>query len=205
MPEKIRTGVIGAGWWSTDHHIPGCCPTLGPSWLRSAIRMRPPGRSCQGLQPQAHYPDYTAMLAHEALDAVFIVTPHATHYAIAKTAGVQPAPVHRKTDDAPCSRGARPGPPGQERQRQIGIGFAHLYYRTSIGRARSSPGADWAKSSTLIALFLRYVLLSRGQVSLKIHPCRSLRSIHLAKPITARVDGGRAWTPPDQPCFRLAV
>ena len=85
MTNKARIAVIGTGWWATDFHLPGLkanpdaeitamCDT-DPLRLSKAAAAYPDGRT---------YSDYREMLAHEDLDAAIIVTPHATHYTIAR-------------------------------------------------------------------------------------------------------------------------
>ena len=85
MTNKARIAVIGTGWWATDYHLPGLksnpdaevtaiCDT-DPARLNKAAEVYPAGHT---------YPDYREMLANEDLDAAVIVTPHATHYAIAR-------------------------------------------------------------------------------------------------------------------------
>jgi predicted dehydrogenase len=85
MTEKLRIGIIGAGWWTTDYHLPGLAAhpdaeiaaLCDPNPVRLA-------RAAEAFQVPHTYPDYQEMLAWEPLDGVMIVTPHATHYAIAR-------------------------------------------------------------------------------------------------------------------------
>jgi predicted dehydrogenase len=129
MPERIRTGVIGAGWWSTDHHIPGLL--AHPDAELVAVCDPHAGRLAEAARAYnltRTYPDYTTMLANEALDAVFIVTPHATHYAIAKDC------LERNLHlfiEKPMTLHAREAGElvrmAQERKREIAMGYAYLY------------------------------------------------------------------------------
>jgi predicted dehydrogenase len=85
MSNKARIAVIGTGWWATDYHLPGLkanpdaevvaiCDT-DPVRLEKAAAAYPAGRA---------YSDYHAMLANEELDGAMVITPHSTHYAIAR-------------------------------------------------------------------------------------------------------------------------
>ena len=85
MTDTARLGIIGTGWWATEAHIPGvlehpdatlvaACDT-DPERLQTAVQ-------AYGLDRT--YADYREMLDRERLDAVIIVTPHATHAAIAR-------------------------------------------------------------------------------------------------------------------------
>jgi predicted dehydrogenase len=76
MTETIRLGVIGAGWWATEAHIPGilshpnarlvaiCDPHA--ERLAEAARAYPVEKT---------YSDFRAMLDKETLDGVIIATP----------------------------------------------------------------------------------------------------------------------------------
>jgi predicted dehydrogenase len=82
---KLRIGVIGAGWWATDHHIPGVLSY--PDAELVAVCDPHEGRLTAATQvypiPQT-YADYREMLEKAQVDAAIIVTPHATHYEIAR-------------------------------------------------------------------------------------------------------------------------
>ena len=86
MPNHpIRLGVIGAGWWSTEAHIPGIL--AHPDARLAALCDPHPGRlaeAAQAYQIEKTYSDYRAMLAGEDLDAAIVVTPHATHYELGR-------------------------------------------------------------------------------------------------------------------------
>jgi predicted dehydrogenase len=87
MTTQARIGVIGAGWWATDTHIPAlrshphadliAICDANPERLQAAAAKYEIARA---------YTDYRELLAQEALDGVVIVTSNATHYAAAKTA-----------------------------------------------------------------------------------------------------------------------
>jgi predicted dehydrogenase len=82
---KARVAVIGTGWWATDAHIPSLVENpdaeiaaicdVNPEKVRAAAE-------AYGIA--STYTDYRAMLAREEMDAAIIVTPHATHYEIAR-------------------------------------------------------------------------------------------------------------------------
>jgi len=85
MGEKLRIGVIGAGWWAADYHIPGL---LAETEVELAGVCDPhQGRLTETAQAYGLtrlYPDYQTLLECEPVDGVMVVTPHATHYAIAR-------------------------------------------------------------------------------------------------------------------------
>jgi predicted dehydrogenase len=82
---KLRVGVIGAGWWATDHHVPGILSY--PDAELTAICDPHEGRLAAAAQaysiPQT-FASYGEMLNQARLDAAIVVTPHATHYEIAR-------------------------------------------------------------------------------------------------------------------------
>ena len=85
MPEKARIGIIGAGWWATEYHIPGVLEH--PQAELAAVCDSHAGRLEQAATAynlKQTYLDYQEMLAAEQLDGAIIATPHATHYAIAR-------------------------------------------------------------------------------------------------------------------------
>lgn len=81
----VRIGVVGAGWWSTEYHIPGLL--ANPEAQLAAVCDSHAGRlekTAEVFSLTTTYSDYRDMLAHETLDGVIVVTPHATHHAIAR-------------------------------------------------------------------------------------------------------------------------
>jgi predicted dehydrogenase len=85
MADKKRIGVIGAGWWSTDYHLPGLLSH--PDAEVAAICDRDPARlkaAAQAYNIAATYADHAEMLAKESLDGAIVATPHKTHAAIAR-------------------------------------------------------------------------------------------------------------------------
>jgi predicted dehydrogenase len=84
MTSKVRIGVIGAGWWATDYHIPGL--QAEPEAELVAVCDPHAGRLAEAAQAyhlNKTYTDYREMLDQEQLDGAVVVTPHATHYTIA--------------------------------------------------------------------------------------------------------------------------
>jgi len=80
-----RIAVIGSGWWATEAHIPGVL--AHPDAELVAICDTRPERlhtAARAFDVQRAYTDYREMLEREALDGAIVVTPHATHYAIAR-------------------------------------------------------------------------------------------------------------------------
>ena len=85
MTDKLRIGIIGAGWWTTDYHLPGLA--ANPDAEVAALSDPQPvrlARAADAFHVTHTYADYQEMLARETLDGVMIVTPHATHYRIAR-------------------------------------------------------------------------------------------------------------------------
>ncbi len=83
--QKARIAVIGAGWWATDFHLPAIL--ANPNAELVALCDPHAGRlekAAQVYSPHATYADYHDMLAQEKLDGAIIVTPHATHFPIAR-------------------------------------------------------------------------------------------------------------------------
>lgn len=83
----LRVGVVGAGWWSTQCHLPALlgCPTAevvaivepDPERLRAAA-------DHYGVMTRMH--DIDELVRSGIADAVIIATPHAHHYDPARTA-----------------------------------------------------------------------------------------------------------------------
>ena len=85
MSEKMRIGLIGTGWWTTDYHLPGLAAR--PEAEIAALCDPQPqrlARAAEAFHVTRTYADYHEMLRGETLDGVIIVTPHATHYPIAR-------------------------------------------------------------------------------------------------------------------------
>lgn len=85
MSSTVRIGIIGAGWWATEAHIPG---VLNHPDARLVAVCDP---NAERLQKAASaysidrtYSSHLQMLDQEELDGVIIVTPHATHYELAR-------------------------------------------------------------------------------------------------------------------------
>lgn len=143
MPEKIRIGVIGAGWWSTDQHIPGLL--AHPEVELVAVCDPHEGRlaeAAKAYQLKQTYADYRKMLANEQLDAAFVVTPHATHYTIAKDCLEHNLHLFI---EKPMTLYAREASElvrmAQAQCREIAIGYSYLYYQhAERGREIVSQG-----------------------------------------------------------------
>lgn len=143
MERKLRTAIIGAGWWSTEYHIPGvlsypdahltavCDPD--EARLAAAARAYPLGNP---------YADYRDLLAKEDLDCAIIVTPHATHFEIAQAA--QAANLHLLVEK-PMTLFARDAgqlvQTARERGKTINLGYPHNFGRNILrGRAAVTGG-----------------------------------------------------------------
>jgi predicted dehydrogenase len=85
MADTARLGIIGTGWWATEAHIPGVLEH--PDAMLVAACDADPARlqtAAQAFGLERTYTDYQEMLDRERLDAAIVVTPHATHAAIAR-------------------------------------------------------------------------------------------------------------------------
>src|SRR5437868_1185226 len=85
MSNKARIAVIGAGWWSTYAHI----PALQANPEAKLLAVSDPdteklAAAARFYQLERTYADYREMLTTEQPDGVIIVTPHSTHFTIAK-------------------------------------------------------------------------------------------------------------------------
>ena len=82
-----RIGVVGAGWWATEAHIPGLIdhPQAEVAALcdNDAVRL---ARAARHYGVDAVYDDLERMLAQESLDGLVIATSNASHFELARTA-----------------------------------------------------------------------------------------------------------------------
>jgi len=80
MP-RIRIGVIGAGWWATESHIP-VLKTLPDVEVNCICGLEP--EHLQTVQRKFGIPhitrDYKELLSRDDLDGVVVSSPHALHY-----------------------------------------------------------------------------------------------------------------------------
>ena len=82
---RVRVGVVGTGWWATQHHIPGLlayehCEVV-------ALVDRDPvnlGRAAAVFGVGRTYADHQALLDAGDVDCVIVAVPHAYHYEIAR-------------------------------------------------------------------------------------------------------------------------
>jgi predicted dehydrogenase len=82
-----RIGVIGTGWWATQHHIPSlasyegaeltCLADADPTKLDAASNAFGVSRT---------FGDHRALVGSGLVDGVVIATPHSSHYEIARDA-----------------------------------------------------------------------------------------------------------------------
>ncbi|MCL5275104.1 MAG: Gfo/Idh/MocA family oxidoreductase, partial [Chloroflexi bacterium] len=89
MPEqdqrRARIGIVGAGWWSTQAHLPSLAEypaaevvaiaDLNPARLRAA-------GDAYGVERR--YTDFRRMLDEERLDGVIVAVHHAAHYEVGR-------------------------------------------------------------------------------------------------------------------------
>jgi len=82
---RVRIGIIGTGWWSTQAHLPSLAQYPDADVVAiadlSAERLRRAG-DAYGIERR--YIDFRQMLDAEKLDGVIVATTHATHYEIAR-------------------------------------------------------------------------------------------------------------------------
>lgn len=85
MTDRARIGVIGTGWWATEAHMPALLAHEDAD-LIAACDPNPQrlAAAAEAYGIRRTYADYASMLDAETLDGVVIVTPHATHYGIAR-------------------------------------------------------------------------------------------------------------------------
>jgi predicted dehydrogenase len=83
----VRVGVIGAGWWASTLHLPElkADPRVTVAAV-SRLGRAELDRVQSAFDVGAGYEDYQEMLAHEALDAVVVASPHTLHYRHASAA-----------------------------------------------------------------------------------------------------------------------
>jgi len=84
---RIRVGVIGAGWWATQFHLPALLnhPGVNVTALADTDSQRLE-LAAQHFGIDTRFTDPPALFASGLIDAVVIATPHATHYPLVKAA-----------------------------------------------------------------------------------------------------------------------
>lgn len=92
--ERVRVGIIGAGWWAAHTHAPALKAIDGVE-IVAACR-RSPERLTEFAAkvgvPQT-YTDHEAMLDQASLDAIVVCSPHGLHYSHVKAALERGLPV----------------------------------------------------------------------------------------------------------------
>lgn len=83
----VRVGVIGAGWWATEVHI----PAVGdhPEAMVTALADNDPTRlaaAADAFRIGARFEAADDLVHSGLVDAVVVATPHASHYGIARAA-----------------------------------------------------------------------------------------------------------------------
>lgn len=84
---RVRIGVIGAGWWSTQHHIPG----LLDYEHAEVVALADPdpvnlSRAAERYGITTTYPGHRELLEAGGVDGVVVAVPHTYHYEIARDA-----------------------------------------------------------------------------------------------------------------------
>lgn len=85
--QRPRIGVVGAGWWSVEHHLPSLVSYPG-AHLVAVVEPNPVKRSrvaeCFALERT--FAGVDELLDAGVAEALVVATPHALHYPIARTA-----------------------------------------------------------------------------------------------------------------------
>ena len=85
--EKARIGVIGAGWWATEHHIPDL-QKRDDVELVSVCKLEKD--ELEFVKEKFNFKfastDYKEMLSFSPLDGVVIASPHFAHFETASAA-----------------------------------------------------------------------------------------------------------------------
>jgi len=87
MSSAVRVGIVGAGWWATQFHVPALL--ANPHARVTAIADPDPGRlraAAEHFGIGRAYADPAQLFACGDVDAVIVATPHATHHPLAKAA-----------------------------------------------------------------------------------------------------------------------
>ena len=84
---KAKMGVIGAGWWATQSHIPSL-RTYDKAELVGIADPNPEKLrlAAEHYEVRSTYQDYREMLSSSGVEGVVIAVPHAYHYEIARDA-----------------------------------------------------------------------------------------------------------------------
>src|SRR5438874_528618 len=87
MPDPIRVGIVGAGWFAAHDHVPALRALPGVEVVaacrRSPERLK---EFADKLGVPHTFTDFEQMLDHAPLDAVIVCSPHALHATHVKTA-----------------------------------------------------------------------------------------------------------------------
>jgi predicted dehydrogenase len=84
---KPRIGVIGTGWWATQHHIPALLAYPGAVLAGVAdLDKERLDRAGTHFGIEARFDDPRKLMSREIVDGVIIATPHATHFELARQA-----------------------------------------------------------------------------------------------------------------------
>ena len=79
-----RIGVIGAGWWSTDHHMPSLRSYDKADFCAIAeLKSAKLSKAADYFGIDLTFEDYKEMFATAKLDGVVIAVQHSYHYQIA--------------------------------------------------------------------------------------------------------------------------
>jgi predicted dehydrogenase len=84
---RLRVGVVGAGWWATQFHVPAILanPNVELTSLVDVDAQRL-DRAARHYGIRTLFTDASDLFESGSVDAVVIATPHATHYPLVKAA-----------------------------------------------------------------------------------------------------------------------
>jgi predicted dehydrogenase len=79
--DKVRIGIIGAGWWAAENHIP-VLQSFGDVEVAAVCRLGEQALKSVQSKFQIEYAteDYLSLLACPGLQAVVVSSPHHLHY-----------------------------------------------------------------------------------------------------------------------------
>jgi predicted dehydrogenase len=82
-----RIGVIGTGWWATQHHIPSLASYEGAELTCLADTDKDKlGDAAERFGVKTVFDDHRDLIGSGLVDGVVIATPHSSHYAISRDA-----------------------------------------------------------------------------------------------------------------------
>ncbi len=85
--DQPRIGVVGAGWWATEHHLPSIAAFDGARLVAVVDTSIDRARAAAvEFGAELVFSDADELFASGAVDAVIVATTHATHHGLARSA-----------------------------------------------------------------------------------------------------------------------